>query len=30
MIVENCVGSFELPNRCAHELRSITNYCAGL
>jgi len=30
MIVENCVGQFELPNRCAHELRSVTNSCAGL
>jgi len=30
MIVKNCVGYFEFPNRCAHELLSITNSCAGL
>jgi len=29
MIGENCVGYFELPNECAHKLRSITNSCAG-
>jgi len=30
MIVEDCVGLFELPIRYAHELRSITNSCAAL
>jgi len=30
MFVENCISEFELPNQCAHELRSVKNSCAGL